>query len=152
MATRYKGSPREVRALDAYIKLMRAANSVSGRVEPQLRTVGLTGRQLGVLEALLHLGPLQQHELGKKLLISRANVTLIVDQLAGRKLVRREREVEDRRCIRVHLTAEGRRRIRKVFPEHAARIADALSGLGAGEQDELARLCRALGLSLRNEE
>jgi MarR family 2-MHQ and catechol resistance regulon transcriptional repressor len=131
---------------------MRAANSVSGRVEPHLKSIGLTARQLGVLEAVLHLGPLQQHELGKKLLVSRANVTLIIDQLAERGLVRREREIEDRRCIRVHLTAEGRRRIRKVFPEHAARIADAFSGLNAGAQEELARLCRDLGLSIQSEE
>jgi len=152
MATRFQGSPGETRALDAYIKLMRAANSVAGRLEPHLKALGMTTRQFGVLEALLHLGPLQQHELGKKLLVSRANVTLIVDQLVRRSLVRRERERDDRRCIRVHLTPEGRRWIRKNFPLHAARIADAFAGISAGDQERLARLCRDLGLSLSGDD
>ena len=145
--THYRGSAREVRSLDAFIKLMRAANTVRAALEPGIRKSGLTEKQLGVLESLLHLGPLEQHELGKKLLISRANVTLIVDLLAERKLVRRERGRQDRRCVRVHLTSEGRRRIAKVFPGHVSAIVDAMSALSASEQQELGRLCRKLGTS-----
>jgi MarR family 2-MHQ and catechol resistance regulon transcriptional repressor len=110
--------------------------------------MGLTEKQFGVLEALLHLGPLQQHQIGKKVLVSRANITLIVDQLSDRGLVRRERESDDRRCVRVHLTAEGRRQIARLFPTHAASVADVLSSLTAAEQQQLGRLCRKLGRGL----
>lgn len=48
----------EVAALDAYIKLMRAADSVTARLEPVMGSAGLTVGQFGTLEALLHLGPL----------------------------------------------------------------------------------------------
>jgi MarR family 2-MHQ and catechol resistance regulon transcriptional repressor len=146
--SRYDGPAREIRALDTYVKLMRASNAVQARLEPRFRAIGLTERQFGVLEALLHLGPLQQHEIGKKVLVSRANITLIVDQLSDRGLVRRERQRDDRRCVRVHLTAEGRRQIGALFPSHAAVIADVLSPLSASEQRRLGRLCRKLGLSL----
>ena len=145
MGTRYRGTRKETRALDAYIKLMRAANTVRLSLEPGLKAENLTEKQLGVLEALLHLGPLQQHELGKKLLVSRANITLIVDQLTRRDLVRRQREQDDRRCIRVHLTPTGRKKIRKVFPNHVTRIAETFSTLTATEQETLAHLCRTLG-------
>ena len=146
--SRYEGTVRESRALDTFVKLMRAANTVQARLESRFRAAGLTGRQFGVLEALLHVGPLQQHEIGKKVLVSRANITLIVDQLSTRGLVRRERQRDDRRCVRVHLTAEGRRRIEALFPAHAAAITDTLSPLNAAEQQQLGRLCRKLGLGI----
>jgi MarR family 2-MHQ and catechol resistance regulon transcriptional repressor len=148
VGTHYRGRPAEIRALDVHIKMMRATNAVRARLDGHLRTLDLTEKQLGVLEALLHLGPLQQHELGDKLLVSRANVTLIVDQLSRRGWVRRERRRDDRRCILVHLTAAGRRAIETIFPDHLAEIVGVFSGLTAPEQRELARLCRKLGLSL----
>lgn len=148
MGTQYRGTPREVRALDAQIKLLRATSALRSRLEARLRPSGLAVRQLGVLEALLHLGPLEQHELGVKLLVSRANVTLIVDELARRGLVRRERRRDDRRCVLVHLTPGGRALVERVFPDHVAAIVEAFSALRAAEQRQLARLCRKLGLAL----
>ena len=147
MPTHYKGKPEVARSLDAYVKLTRASNTVQARLAEHLRTLGLKESQLGVLEMLYHLGPLQQHRIGRKLLLSRANVTLLVDQLSQRRLVRREQDPGDRRAILVHLTPEGRRRIAKVFPAHAQEVADCFSALTATEQRELARLCRKLGLA-----
>jgi len=57
MGTRYKGTREETRALNAFIKLVRAAQSVSGRVESHFSEVGLSVSQFGALEALYHLGP-----------------------------------------------------------------------------------------------
>ena len=146
MATRYEGEPEQERALDAYVKLMRSANSVQCALAEHLKKVGLTESQLGVLEMLLHLGPLKQHQIGRKLLISRANVTLLVDQLSGRELIRRERDPDDRRAVQVHLTPAGRRFIGGIFPNHLRAIVGIFSVLSADEQIELARLCRKLGL------
>lgn len=147
MGTHYEGATTEVLALDVFIKLMRAANTVQARLEDNLRELGLTEKQLGVLEALLHLGPLHPHEIGQKLLVSRANITLIVDQLSRRGWVRREQDRSDRRMVRVRLTAEGRRWVRRAFPSHVKRIVESLAPLGAREQSELGRLCRKLGLA-----
>jgi len=147
MGTHYKGRADVVRALDTFVKLSRASTSVHARLHEHLRTLGLKESQLGVLEMLYHLGPLRQHEIGRKLLLSRANVTLLVDQLSEQRLVRREQDPEDRRAILVHLTPEGRRRIAKAFPAHARKVADVFSALTATEQRELGKLCRKLGLA-----
>lgn len=149
MGTHFRGAPAEVRALDTYVKLARCSAAVQTVVDRQLRTRGFTENQFGVLEALLHLGPLALCDLGEKLLTSRPNVTLMVDQLEERGLVARVRSTKDRRSIAVHLTPEGRRLIEKEFPSHAAAIAEAFSPLSAAEQRELARLCRKLGHSAR---
>src|SRR2546430_16978870 len=69
MGTHYRGRAAEVRALDTYIKLTRATSSVGVRLSRGLAEAGLTPTQLGVLEALLHLGPLGQRVLGGKLLM-----------------------------------------------------------------------------------
>ena len=147
MATHYDGRPAEVRALDAYIKLTRAVSSVGARLAPALATAGLTPTQLGVLEALLHLGPLGQRVLGNKLLMSGGNITTVVDNLEARGLVRRERRGDDRRQVTVHLTPEGRRLITKVFPNHVRAIVEAFSALTPSEQETLGRLAKKLGLS-----
>jgi len=145
MPTRHSGTPEEKRALDAYIKLMRAAESVTQRVHRHLGAEQLTVSQFGTLEALYHLGPLCQKDLGEKLLKSGANVTVVVDNLEKRGLVRRERGAEDRRYVSVHLTDAGRSLIQKVFPRHVAGIVEELAALSAPEQESLGELCRKLG-------
>jgi MarR family 2-MHQ and catechol resistance regulon transcriptional repressor len=149
MGTRHKGSPAEVRALNTFIKLTRAAESTESRLAGLLTEANLTDSQFGVLEALYHLGPMHQCDLATKLLRSSGNITLVLDNLEKRKLVRRQRGTEDRRYITVHLTPEGERLIREVFPRHAANIVQVMNVLTPDEQEELARLCRKLGLQER---
>jgi MarR family 2-MHQ and catechol resistance regulon transcriptional repressor len=146
MGTRFKGTADVVRALDTYIKLMRAADAVAARVTPSFAEAGLTMSQFGVLEAIHHLGPLCQRDLGQKILRSSGNVTQLVDNLEKRGLVRRERGAEDRRYIAVHLTEAGSALLASVWPTHVAAIASVFGVLDADEQTELGRLCRAVGL------
>jgi len=60
--------------------------------------------------------------------------------------VRRERARDDRRFITIHLTESGRLLIEKVFPLIMAAIVREMSILQESEQEELARLCRRIGL------
>jgi MarR family 2-MHQ and catechol resistance regulon transcriptional repressor len=134
-----------VRALNALIKLVRCTTSLSARLEAPLREDGFTRNQFGLLEALFHLGPLEPCDLGPKLLTSRTNVVLLIDQLEEGGLVRRTPVERDRRRVLVKLTPEGRRVFEKIFARHVARLVEELSVLSAAEQDELARLCKRLG-------
>lgn len=146
MPTHYKGDADTVRALNAHINLARASDSLFARLSPQLERDGLTTGQFGVLEALLHLGPMCQHVLGQKLLRSGGNVTLVVDNLEKRGWVHRERLESDRRMIMIHLTPSGRDLIASVFPKHAKAIKKEMNRLKPAEQETLRRLTRKLGL------
>ena len=150
MPTRYRGDEREIRALNAFITLLRAAEAVSASVNQRLAGRRLTSSQFGVLEALLHLGPLCQGDLAGKLLRSGASVTSVVAGLEKRGLLIRQRTEEDKRFVRVALTGKGRKLIDEVFPGHAKAVADRLAVLPPEEQDELRRLCRKLGLNISN--
>ena len=140
----FAGTEEERLALRTFVRLVRTANALSARLHRPLAEVGLTESQFGVLEAILHLGPLAHRELAEKILRSNGNVTLVVDQLEKRELVRRERAGEDRRTVRVHLTDAGRSLVSNLFPAHAARLALEMSVLDAPQQRELVRLCRRL--------
>ena len=138
----------ETRALKTYVKLMRAAESITTRAHKHLSSAGLTVSQFGVLEAIHHLGPLSQKELGRKILRSSGNITMVIDNLEKRRLVRRERDTSDRRIFIVHLTDEGQKLIRKIFPSHAALITGEMSVLNATDQTVLGNLCKKVGLGL----
>lgn len=145
MPTHYEGSEKERRALDVYIKLLRATDSVSGRTEGPIIASALTPRQFGVLETLYHLGPLMVSQLADKHLKSRNNFTIVVDNLEKQGLVRRERSEEDRRAVWVHLTDAGQERIKQVIPKHVAAVVQDMDVLTAGEQEQLGALLRRLG-------
>jgi MarR family transcriptional regulator, 2-MHQ and catechol-resistance regulon repressor len=146
MGTRYDGTKEETGALNAFIKLVRAAQSVSGRVESHFSGIGLSVSQFGALEALYHLGPLFQKDLASKILKSTGNITMVVDNLEKRGLVERVRDEKDRRHYSVRITEKGAGLIKSFFPGHVARIVHEMGVLTRAEQKELDRLCRKVGL------
>ena len=148
MATHYEGTDAERLALDAYIKLMRSSVAVNARLFPPLQAeFGITPSQLGVLEALSHLGPMPHCALAGKLLVSASNLTTVIDNLERDGLVKRERDTSDRRVSITSLTPTGEARLASFFPMHVERLVQAMAGLEPAEQAELGRLCRKLGRS-----
>lgn len=146
MATHHLGREEEKQALDAYIKLMRAAHSATNRIHRHLRSWRLTTSQMGVLDAVHHLGPLSQQDLARKNLMSPGNTTTVVDNLEKRGLVKRRRQEGDRRLVKVHLTREGSQLFSEVLPAHVKTIVEEMGSLSPEELAELGRLCKKLGL------
>lgn len=145
MPTHYSGSPKEVLALDAYIKLTRAANGMLNHIANSSVLGSLTLSQFGVLETLLHLGPLSQSAICGKLLKSGGNITLVIDNLEKNGLVQRQPDPRDRRISIVSLTPAGEALIREIFPQVAHLIMEEFEPLSAEEQANLGRLCKKLG-------
>lgn len=146
MGTHYKGNNEETLALNAFIALMRASDSLNSRLYMTLKKSHLTISQFGALEALHHLGPMCQSTLGKKLLKSGGNITMVIDNLEKRGLVKRERDTNDRRFISVQLTDKGEDLIKKVFPIHVQNIVNEMSILTEEEQNRLVHYCKKIGL------
>lgn len=133
-------------ALNTYTKLMRAAESVTSRLTRIMAADDLTISQFGVLEALHHKGPLCQRDIAAKILKSTGNMTMVIDNLEKRGLVRRERHSEDRRYFTIHLTEKGKELIIRTFAEVEAAIVTEMEVLTGAEQDTLGSLCKKLGL------
>ena len=147
----HNATEAEIPTLNVYIKFLRAADSVAARIHRDLSFERLSITQYGALEALHHLGPLWQRELATKLLKSARNITMVVDNLERRGLVRRERDSADRRYTYVHLTEEGRRVFERIFPSVKARIMEEMGILSEAEQQQLGEFCLRLGKRLEKE-
>lgn len=144
MPTAHQGSSAEVSALDAYIKLMRATETVTARAHTLLEGK-LTLTQFGVLEALHHRGPLCAGALAQKILKSAGNLTLVLANLERDGLVARDRDHTDARRWIIRLTPAGQERITLLFPRIADAITTELSILSPAEQAMLGELCKKLG-------
>lgn len=136
---------REATALKLWVVLARAYSAVAERAARDVARHGLTLAEFAVMEALYHKGQLLLGEVQKKILVSSGGVTYLVDRLEQRGLVERKRCAEDRRARYAALTEEGRSFMARIFPEHAACIAEVAGALSAEEQLELTRMLRDLG-------
>src|SRR6476661_7801435 len=134
----FKGNKKIAQALDTFVKLTRAANSVSAATGIQLVGSDLTESQFAVLEVLYHAGPLCLTVIAHKILKTGGNLTLVVKNLEKRGLVQRKQSAEDRRYFSLHLTSKGKHLIAEIFPKQAARISQVLEVLASEEQSQLA--------------
>lgn len=150
MGTHFKGSRKTIDALNSYIKLIRSAESLSSKINLKLNEQGLTESQFSVLDALFHLGSMKQREIGKKILKSGGNITMVINNLEKRDLVQRKRGEKDKRQFIIHLTTKGRNLIQELLPNIAKKIKKHFEILSKEEQKELQRLCKIVGLQIRS--
>jgi len=145
MPGKFKGTPAQERALSAYVKLERAAGAAFAYARGGLEEEGLTLSQFAVLEALYHVGPQCLGDLARRILTSSGNLTLVVDNLRKRGLVKREQQGKDKRFVVATITPAGAKLMERIFPEHARRITEIMGRLQPEEQESLGDLCRKLG-------
>jgi MarR family 2-MHQ and catechol resistance regulon transcriptional repressor len=147
MEMQMKPSKHQLDSLKLYIKMIRASDAVSEKMHRHLSDDNLTPSQFGVLEALLHLGPMCQKDIGQKILKTSGNITLVIDNLEKRELVVRVKDPEDRRKFTIELTKEGRELIEIVFPRHAEISNKVFQVLDDNEKETLGLLLKKLGLA-----
>jgi ATP-binding cassette subfamily B protein len=100
--------------------LLRAHTRLGPFIDADLRRQNLTSAQLNVLLALRGAGAdgLRMGEIGRKLIVTKSNVTGLIDRLEGQGLVLRA-EHRDRRATVIHLTDAGAALLKQTVPRHA---------------------------------
>lgn len=81
----------------------------------------------------------KQRDLSKLMLVSRANITGLVDSLVRRKFVLRSPDKTDRRATIVRITPKGESLLERVLPSHYEEIHAILSGMDSREKKVLNR-------------
>ncbi|HYJ45600.1 MAG TPA: MarR family transcriptional regulator [Pyrinomonadaceae bacterium] len=107
------------------------------------------GLSLGAFNVLMILSRCEaegspMHELGELLLVSRANVTGLVDYLARKGLVERSGDEKDRRVRRVRLTKGGQKFLESILPGHYSRVREMFKGVSNKEKAALSELLTKL--------
>jgi DNA-binding MarR family transcriptional regulator len=89
--------------------------------------------------------PVSLSELNRHVLLSQPAMSRMVDRLAGRGLIARSTDPDDRRGVRLSLTAPGRELQRRIGRQHARDVARAMtSALTNEELRQLTAICRRL--------
>jgi MarR family transcriptional regulator, 2-MHQ and catechol-resistance regulon repressor len=111
---------------------------------------GLSKSSLNVLMLLRH-GPaqgMQLHELGELLLVTRANMTGLIDHLEEKGYVNRVVDAHDRRARYARITEKAEKLLDEFMPVHFRNIKALLQDLTTGEKEMLLTLLRRTRSSL----
>lgn len=128
-----------------WLILWKAFRSVEAHALRDIAAQRLGLSDFGVLEALLHKGPLTVKELGAKVMLTSGSMTAAIDRLEKRGLVERGGHKDDRRIRIICLTKAGEAFIREVFEDHKRAMEEAVAGIGKNDREVLIDMLRQLG-------
>jgi DNA-binding MarR family transcriptional regulator len=119
---------KSLEALKKFRQIVGSAQQHFRRIEDQC---GLSGAQLWVLREVAGHPGLRVSDLAKAMSVHLSTASNLLDKLAKRNLIRRERNDRDQRIVHLFLTEEGMRIIasapqpaRGVLPEALNRLSD----------------------------
>jgi MarR family transcriptional regulator, 2-MHQ and catechol-resistance regulon repressor len=112
---------------------------------------GLSKASLNILMVLRHCGSeaMQLHELGELLLVSKANITGIIDHLEEKGYVKRVVDAQDRRARYARITKKAEALLDEFIPVHYGNINRLLKGLSDEDKEMLLGLLAKTRASLR---
>ncbi|MGW8567202.1 MarR family winged helix-turn-helix transcriptional regulator [Isoptericola sp. NPDC055881] len=129
-------TPPTLTGLSTYL-LAQTGKRARARLADRLGARGLRLWHLAVLAALDDFGPQSQRDVGARFGIHASDVTKVVDELAERDLVSRERDPADRRRVVLALTAPGRTLLGGLRQDAAAVQDEVLAALTPEEREVL---------------
>jgi MarR family transcriptional regulator, 2-MHQ and catechol-resistance regulon repressor len=135
----------QVAGIHLWLVLWKTYAAVRDYAAKDIASLGLSLTDFGILEALLHKGPLPVNDIGRKVALTSGSITIAVDRLENRGLVRRHTGTDDRRARVVHLTPAGRKLIERAFAAHSESMNRLGEVLSARERGSALRLLKKLG-------
>jgi len=116
-----------------WLVMMKAMRALTRYAAAGIEETGLGLSDFGVLEALLHKGPLPVNTIGPIVDLTPGSISIAVDRLFAKGLVSRVESGEDRRVRIVALTPRGRDLIAPAFRRHAGQMRKVFSELSPEE-------------------
>jgi MarR family 2-MHQ and catechol resistance regulon transcriptional repressor len=125
-----------------WLVMMKAMRALTRYAAAGIEETGIGLSDFGVLEVLLHKGPLPVNAIGPIVDLTPGSISIAVDRLFAKGLVTRIESTEDRRVRIVALTPRGKDLIVPAFRKHAGQMRRVFSELSPDE------LC-GLGVALK---
>jgi DNA-binding MarR family transcriptional regulator len=98
-----------------WIAVIRAEKAIVRELSKSLAPLGIKLVQLDILMNLHRHPGMSQHDLARRLLVGRSNITMLLPQLEAQGLLRREGDAKDKRVIRLFLTEDGEELLTKAL-------------------------------------
>src|SRR5258705_10669201 len=112
-----------------WLVMMKAMRALTRYAAAGIEDTGLGLSDFGVLELLLHKGPLPVNAMGPMVDLTPGSISIAVDRLVGKGLVSRVESSEDRRVRIVALTSRGKALIVSAFRKHSGQMNKVFSEL-----------------------
>lgn len=137
--------------INVILTLKRTAADLENMVSGYCKPFDLSSGRLNVLMVLNAQADqtLALSEIGDYLVVSRPNITGLIDGLVQDGLVKRINNPEDRRMVLAQLTDQAKEFIRKFVPQHHRALAAALGPMSKQEKRQLVQLLDKLRAHLR---
>src|SRR5690606_8169683 len=116
------GAPWDNPRFQNWVAVARACHLLERTLAARLQPLELKPAQLDVLMNLHRHPGMSQHDLARRLLVGRSNITMLLPQLEHRNLLRREADEKDKRVWRLALTEEGEALLARALVVHTALI------------------------------
>src|ERR1700686_3816683 len=116
-----------------WLVMMKAMRALTRYAAAGIEETGLGLSDFGVLEVLLHKGPLPVNTMGPIVDLTPGSISIAVDRLVEKGLVSRVESAEDRRVRIVALTSRGKDLIVPAFRKHAGQMKGVFSELSPEE-------------------
>ncbi len=116
-----------------WLVMMKAMRALTRYAAAGIEETGLGLSDFGVLEVLLHKGPLPVNTIGPVVDLTAGSISIAVDRLFAKGLVNRVESAEDRRVRIVSLTPRGKALIESAFREHSGQMKKVFSELSPEE-------------------
>ena len=113
--------------------MMKAMRALTRYAAADIEETGLGLSDFGVLEVLLHKGPLPVNTIGPIVDLTPGSISIAVDRLFAKGLVSRVESTEDRRVRIIALTQRGKDLIVPAFRKHAGQMKKVFSELSTEE-------------------
>src|SRR6202050_4650196 len=127
MTQRFQGTDH------VWLVMMKAMRALTRYAAADIEDTGLGLSDFGVLELLLHKGPMPVNTIGPIVDLTPGSISVAVDRLVAKGLVSRVESAEDRRVRIVALTSRGRDLIVSAFREHSRQMKKVFSELSPEE-------------------
>ena len=128
-----------------WLVMMKAMHALTRYAAAGIEETGLGLSDFGVLELLLHKGPMPVNTIGPIVDLTPGSISIAVDRLVAKSLVSRVESAEDRRVRIVALTPRGRDLIVSAFREHSGQMKKVFSELSAEELHSLEVTLKKVG-------
>jgi len=125
---------RGIQATDhVWLVMMKAMRALTRYAAADIEATGLGLSDFGVLEVLLHKGPLPVNTIGPIVDLTPGSISTAVERLVAKGLVSRIESAEDRRVRIVALTPRGKDLIAAAFRKHSGQMKKVFSELSPEE-------------------
>lgn len=105
-----------------WVAVARACHALERSLAAKLAPLDLKPAQLDVLMNLYRHPGMSQHDVARKLLVGRSNITMLLPQLEKQGVLRREPDAKDKRVMRLFLTASGEMLLMEALKVYSALI------------------------------